>query len=60
MEIKKSESADLRKNITLYALTGLAFMLLISWQGLEYQTMTIEEEEEAIVITEMVWKRKSR
>jgi protein TonB len=54
MEIKKSESADLRKNITLYALTGLAFMLLLSWQGLEYQTVTIEEEEEEVVITDTV------
>jgi protein TonB len=54
MEIKKSESADLRKNITLYALTGLAFMLLLSWQGLEYQTVTIEEEEEVVVLNDMV------
>lgn len=54
METKKSESADLRKNITLYALTGLAFMLLVAWQGLEYETVTIEEEEEEIVISDMI------
>ncbi|AGC76199.1 protein TonB [Nonlabens dokdonensis] len=45
MEVKKSEKADLRKNITLYALSGLAFMLLLSWQGLEYESRTVEIEE---------------
>jgi protein TonB len=45
MEVKKSEKADLRKNITLYALSGLAFMLLLSWQGLEYESKTVETEE---------------
>ncbi|WP_124978825.1 energy transducer TonB [Nonlabens xiamenensis] len=45
MEVKKSEKADLRKNITLYALSGLAFMLLLSWQGLEYESKTVEVEE---------------
>ncbi|WP_298950795.1 energy transducer TonB [uncultured Nonlabens sp.] len=45
MEVKKSEKADLRKNITLYALSGLAFMLLLSWQGLEYESKTVEIEE---------------
>jgi protein TonB len=45
MEVKKSEKADLRKNITLYALSGLAFMLLLSWQGLEYESRTVETEE---------------
>jgi len=45
MEIKKSESADLRKNITIYALMGLAFMLLLSWQGLEYESKEVEVEE---------------
>ncbi len=45
MEIKKSEKADLRKNITLYALMGLAFMLLLSWQGLEYESKEVEVEE---------------
>ncbi|MGB5982744.1 MAG: energy transducer TonB [Nonlabens sp.] len=54
MEVKKSESADLRKNITLYALTGLAFMLLISWQGLEYETVTVEEPEEEVFVQDMV------
>jgi protein TonB len=54
MQVKKSESADLRKNITLYALTGLAFMLLISWQGLEYSTVTIIEEEEEFIPPEMI------
>ncbi len=52
MEVKKSEKADLRKNITLYALTGLAFMLLISWQALEYETSEIEEVEEVFVVQE--------
>ncbi len=45
MEIKKSEKADLRKNITIYALMGLAFMLLLSWQGLEYESKEVEIEE---------------
>ncbi|MFT6799703.1 MAG: protein TonB [Nonlabens sp.] len=45
MEVKKSEKADLRKNITLYALSGLAFMLLLSWQGLEYESRTVVTEE---------------
>jgi protein TonB len=45
MEVKKSEKADLRKNITLYALSGLAFMLLLSWQGIEYESRTVETEE---------------
>jgi protein TonB len=45
MEVKKSEKADLRKNITLYSLSGLAFMLLLSWQGIEYESRTVEIEE---------------
>ncbi len=45
METKKSEKADLRKNITVYALMGLAFMLLLSWQGLEFETKEVETEE---------------
>jgi protein TonB len=45
MEVKKSEKADLRKNITVYALMGLAFMLLLSWQGLEYESREVEVEE---------------
>jgi len=45
MEVKKSEKADLRKNITIYALMGLAFMLLLSWQGLEYESKEVETQE---------------
>jgi len=45
MEVKKSEKADLRKNITLYALMGLAFMLLLSWQGLEFESKEVETQE---------------
>ena len=45
MEVKKSEGADLRKNITIYALMGLAFMLLLSWQGLEYESKQVDVEE---------------
>ncbi|BAO55145.1 energy transducer TonB [Nonlabens marinus] len=45
MEVKKSENADLRKNITIYALMGLAFMLLLSWQGLEYESKEVETQE---------------
>lgn len=55
MEIKKSESADLRKNITIYVLLGLAFMLLLSWQGLEYtakEVTLVEEFEEPEVFVE--------
>ncbi|WP_194850298.1 energy transducer TonB [Nonlabens antarcticus] len=51
MEIKKSEKADLRKNITVYALMGLAFMLLMSWQGLEFETKEVEKEEVYEVVT---------
>jgi len=47
MEIKKSETADLRKNIWTYVLTGLAFMVLLSWQVLE-----IESQEVVIIETE--------
>ncbi|GAK97738.1 TonB family protein [Nonlabens tegetincola] len=54
MEVKKSEKADLRKNITLYALAGLAFMLLLAWQGLEYETKTVEIEEPPVEIEEFV------
>lgn len=65
MEIKKSEKADLRKNITVYALMGLAFMLLLSWQGLEFESKEVETqevyqavqlaiEEEDIPITQMM------
>ncbi len=50
MEIKKTESADLRKNITTYVLTGLAFMLLLSWQALEIESTEIEEIPEEIVL----------
>jgi len=55
MEIKKSESADLRKNITVYVLLGLAFMLLLSWQGIEYtdkEVTIVEEYEEQEVFVE--------
>ncbi|MGB3590677.1 MAG: energy transducer TonB [Nonlabens sp.] len=52
MEVKKSEKADLRKNITLYALTGLAFMLLVAWQGLEFTTTEVEEVEEVFVVSD--------
>lgn len=45
MEVKKSEDADLRKNITIYALMGLAFMLLLSWQGLEFESKEVETQE---------------
>jgi protein TonB len=45
MEIKKSEKADLRKNITVYSLMGLAFMLLLSWQGLEFESKEVETQE---------------
>lgn len=54
MEIKKSESADLRKNIWLYALMGLAFMLLLSWQGIEYETKEVTEVEEIFVVDDAV------
>lgn len=53
MEIKKSESADLRKNIWTYVLTGLAFMLLLSWQALEVESkevVVIEPEEELEIV----------
>lgn len=57
MEIKKSENADLRKNIMTYVLTGLAFMLLLSWQALEVESKEIivlepEEEEDFTAVQE--------
>lgn len=44
MKEKKSEKVDLRKNKLLYVLLGLTFLLLLSWQALEYETKTIVTE----------------
>jgi protein TonB len=41
----KNQKADLRKNITVYALMGLAFMLLLSWQGLSLNLKEVETQE---------------
>ncbi len=50
MEIKKTERADLRKNITTYVLSGLVLMLLLSWQALEVESAEIEEIPQEIAL----------
>lgn len=38
MELKKNPKADLNQRSSLYFLAGLAFMLFISWQAVEWKT----------------------
>ena len=65
MEPKKNPKADLTRNSGLYFAIGLALVLLITWQALEWKkydkqesfnyTMNVDElEEEEIPITEQV------
>ena len=65
METKKNPKVDLSKNSSLYFVIGLAFILLISWQAIEwktyekdlygYETLYVDEEdEEEIPITEQL------
>lgn len=65
MESKKNPKADLTRNSSLYFVLGLAIVLLVTWQALEWKkydkneafnyTMDIDEElEEEIPITEQI------
>ena len=64
MEIKKSPKADLQKNSSLYFVIGLAFVLFLSWQAIEWKTYkktfdhealdVDEDEDEEIPITEQI------
>ena len=62
MRPKKNEKADLAKNSSLYFVIGLAFILLVSWQAIEwktykktygYEALNVEDDDdEEIPITE--------
>ena len=64
MRPKKSEKADLAKNSSLYFVIGLAFILLVSWQAIEwktykktygYEALNVEDDDdEEIPITEQI------
>ena len=61
---KKSEKADLAKNSSLYFVIGLAFILLVSWQAIEWKTYkktygyeahnVEDDDDEEIPITEQI------
>ena len=64
MKTKKNPKADLRRNSSLYFAIGLALVLFISWQAIEwktykktydYETLNVEDEDdEEIPITEQI------
>jgi len=64
MQPKKSEKVDLTKNSSLYFVVGLAVVLLVSWQAIEwktykkiydYEALNVEEDDdEEIPITEQI------
>lgn len=64
MQPKKSEKVDLTKNSSLYFVIGLAVVLLVSWQAIEwktykkmydYEALNVEDEDdEEIPITEQI------
>ena len=64
MKTKKNPKADLRRNSILYFAIGLALVLFISWQAIEwktykktydYETLNVEDEDdEEIPITEQI------
>ena len=65
MQPKKNEKVDLSKNSSLYFVIGLALILLISWQAIEWKTYdkdlygyealdVDEEDDEEIPITEQI------
>ena len=64
MQPKKSKKVDLAKNSSLYFVIGLAFILLVSWQAIEwktykktygYEALNVEEDDdEEIPITEQI------
>ena len=64
MQPKKNEKVDLTKNSSLYFVIGLSFILLVSWQAIEwktykktygYEALNVEDDEdEEIPITEQI------
>tara|TARA_B110000037_G_C17106406_1_gene500026 strand:+ start:241 stop:948 length:708 start_codon:yes stop_codon:yes gene_type:complete len=65
MQPKKNDKADLSKNSSLYFVIGLAVVLLISWQAIEWKTYdkdlygyealnVDEDDDEEIPITEQI------
>jgi len=65
MQPKKNQKADLSKNSSLYFVIGLSFILLISWQAIEwktydrslydYEALNVEDDDdEEIPITEQL------
>ena len=65
MQPKKNDKADLSKNSSLYFVIGLALVLLISWQAIEWKTYdkdlygyealnVDEDDDEEIPITEQI------
>ena len=64
MQPKKSEKVDLTKNSSLYFVIGLAFILFVSWQAIEwktykktygYEALNVEDDDdEEIPITEQI------
>ena len=64
MQPKKNEKVDLAKNSSLYFVIGLAFILLVSWQAIEwktykktygYEALDVEDDDdEEIPITEQI------
>ena len=65
MQPKKNPKADLSKNSSLYFVAGLAFILFVSWQAIEwktyekslygYEALNVEDDdEEDVPITEQI------
>ena len=65
MKAKKNPNVDLNKNSSLYFVTGLAFILFITWQAIEwktydkslygYEALDVEDDDdEEIPITEQI------
>ena len=64
MQPKKNEKVDLTKNSSLYFVIGLSFILLVSWQAIEwktykktygYEALNVEDDDdEEIPITEQI------
>lgn len=65
MQLKKNPKADLTKNSSLYFAIGLALVLLISWQAIEwktyektgygYESLNVEDDDdEEVPITEQI------
>jgi protein TonB len=65
MQLKKNPKADLTKNSSLYFAVGLALVLLISWQAIEwktyektgygYESLNVEDDDdEEVPITEQI------